>query len=384
MKMKEADAPALVAHFQQEVLGRLNGKVVSVLAIPYLSPPQLADPVRQVARWRIPLINQVAVIGEPPIEARRRTVAWANYYLLTQQENLLSPARHDLAALQAWRAVVQEGQLEFDNRYRREFLTGEKFHRFDEALVRLLDLLELPGLGRILSGALWVMRTPYRLLKGLFNKALRRPEAPSMPELPVLEDALNGWLDLLRKEAARRADSHPVWAHIDKGFAGGLTNLARERFQQGFRGFQVGLANEVDQTARSIYEELEKNPVALNTLRGSKFALEVAAIAGTVIAGGLSVWDIVLVPLAASVTHQLVELLGRQYVDNLREQARSRQQALVTHFVSGPLAEWLAEWPAAGGSAYERLQLALRRIPPAVQQLDFAVRKALAGEKAAG
>jgi hypothetical protein len=379
VKMREEDAPALIAHFQQEVLGRVPGKVISCLAIPHLAPEQLADPVHKAARYRIPLINQVAVLGEPALAARKRTVAWANHYLVRYQEHLLSAARHDLAALQSWRSIVGEGQLEFDTRYRREFLSGERFHRFDEALVRLLDLLELPGVGRILSGTLWLVRTPYRLLRGLFRKAMRRPDAPNMPELPVLEEALNGWLDLLRKEAARRADTHPVWAHIDKGFAGGLADAARERFQQAFRNFQLGLANEVDQTARSIYEELEKNPVALNTLRGTKFALEVGAITGTIIAGGLNLWDIILVPLAASVTHQLVELLGRQYVDNLREQARSRQQALVTRLVSAPLAEWLAQWPATGGSTYERLQLALRRIPAGIQQLDAAVRKAGAG-----
>jgi hypothetical protein len=383
MKMKEADAPALIAHFQKEVLGRLSGKVVAVLAIPHLTPEQLADPVHKATRFRIPLINQVAVLGEPALAARKRTVAWANYYLMAFQEQFLSAARHDLAALQTWKTLVLQGQAEFDTRYKQEFLTGEKFHRFDEALVRLLDLLELPGLGRVLSGALWIVRTPYRLLKGLFNKALRRPEAPAMPELPVLEDALTGWCDQLRKEAARRADMHPVWAHIDKGFGGGLAEQAHQRFQQAFRDFQLGLANEVDRTARSIYEELEKNPVALNTLRGSKFALEAASIAGAVVTCGQH-WmlDIVLVPLAASITHHLVELLGKQYVDNLREQARARQQALVTQCVSGPLAEWLAEWPATGGSAYERLQLALRRIPPAIQQLDASVRQALAGDKA--
>jgi hypothetical protein len=79
------------------------------------------------------------------------------------------------------------------------------------------------------------------------------------------------------------------------------------------------------------------------------------------------------VPLAASVSHQLVELLGKQYVDSQREQARSRQQAMVSQLISGPLAEWLAQWPTTGGSAYERLQLALRRIPPALKQLDEAV-----------
>jgi hypothetical protein len=377
-KMREADAEPILGHFRQEVLGRLTGQAVSCLAIPQMTPAQLADPINQAARFRIPLLNQVAVLGEPALAARRRTVAWANYYLGSRQDQLLAPARNDLTALQHWRSIVQEGQFEFDTRYRREFLTGERFHRFDEALVRLLDLLELPGLGRILSGALWVVRTPYRLLKGLFTRAMRRPEAPIMPELPVMEEALTAWLDLLRKEAARRADSHAVWAHIDKGFAGGLAEMARERFQQGFRGFQMGLANEVDRTARDIYEELEKNPVALNTLRGSKFALEVAAITGAVVTCGQNwVLDIILVPLAASVTHQLVELLGKQYVDNLREQARSRQQTLVTQYVSGPLAEWLAEWPATGGSTFERLQLALRRIPPAIQQLDVAVRKAL-------
>ena len=260
----------------------------------------------------------------------------------------------------------------------RSYLNSEQFHRFDEALVRLLDLLELPGVGKIVSGTLWVLRTPYRLLRGLVGKAMARPEAPTMPEQPVLEQALAGWLDLLRKEAARRADAHPLWAHVEKGFATGLAEQARERFQQGFRGFQLGLADEVDRTARDIYEELEKRPALLYTLRGSKFTIEVAAITGTIVAGGHS-WglDLVLVPLVASVTHQLVELMGKQYVDSQRELTRQRQQALMAQYISGPVAEWLAQWPATGGSAFERLQLALRRIPDAVRQLDVSVATAL-------
>jgi hypothetical protein len=378
VKMREADAPALVAHFQREVLSRMPGAAVSCLTIPFLTPAQMSDPIRQAAKYRIPLLNQVGVLGEPPAVARRRTVQTAMRYLTSSQDRLLSVARNDLAALQGWRHLVQEGQVEFDTRYRREYLTTEKFHRFDEALVRLLDLLELPGLGRILSGALWVVRTPYRLIKGLFNKALRRPEAPSMPERPVLEAAFKGWLDMLRKETARRSGTHPVWAHIDKGFVSGLTDLARERFEQGFRSFQLGLADEVDRTARAIYEQLEKNPTALNTLRGTKFAMELTAITGSIVlTGGLGPIDLILVPLAASVTQILVELLGKQYVDNQRELTRNRQQTLVSQYISAPLAEWLAQWPATGGSAYERLQLALRRIPPAMQQLEAAVQMAL-------
>jgi hypothetical protein len=41
--------------------------------------------------------------------------------------------------------------------------------------------------------------------------------------------------------------------------------------------------------------------------------------------------------------------------------------------LSAPLAEWLTQWPATGGSDFERLQLALRRIPTAIKELDERV-----------
>jgi hypothetical protein len=370
MKMREADAPAIVEHFKKEVLSKLHGRALAVLAVPFLTKAELADPARMAARYRIPLLNQVAVLGRPAATARLRSVLGAANYLRQSEATLLAVAREDLAALQSWREVVQAGRAEFDQRYRREYLAGSQFRHFDDALVKLIELLDLPGVGKLVSVPLWILRTPYRLLKGLAVKALSRPEAPPLPERPILEQALDGWLDLLRKEAARRAEGHPLWAHVEKGFDGGLAEGARERFEQGFRGYQLGLAGEVDYTARSIYEELEKRPVLLNTLRASKLTMDVAAIAGAVATAGMH-WglDFVLVPLAAAVTQQLVELLGKQYVDNQRELARQRQQALMAQHISGPVAEWLIEWPVTGGSAYERLQLALRRLPESIRRL---------------
>jgi hypothetical protein len=381
MKMRESDAPALIGHFQKEVVSHLphppGGGVISTLAIPHLTPAQLADPARQAARYRIPLLNQVAVLGMPPAAARKRTVAGATHFLVRHRDQLLSIAQQDLRAMQSWQAVVVAGQADFEQRYLREYLTSEKFRGFDEALVRLMELLELPGIGKALSGALYLLRTPYRLLKGAVAKAMSRPEAPSRPELPILEDALNGWIDLLRKEAARQAEHHPLWAHVADGFHdGGLAERIRERFDQNYRNFQTGLTSEVDRTARAIYEQLEKTPAVLNTLRGGKFALDAAAVTGTLLAGGINWHDFILVPLVASLTHQLVELLGKSVVDVQREQTRERQQALMKQHLSAPLAEWLAQWPATGGSDFERLQLALRRIPQAIAQLQARVQSA--------
>jgi energy-coupling factor transporter ATP-binding protein EcfA2 len=382
MKMKEADAPALIAHFQKEVIAHLphppGGGVIATLAIPFLAPAQLADPAREAPRYRIPLLNQVAVLGSPAAAARRRTVVGATQFLVRHRENLLSVAQQDLRAMQSWQAVVVAGQADFEQRYLREYLTSEKFRGFDEALIRLMELLELPGVGKFLSSTLYVLRTPYRLLKGAIAKAVNRPDAPSRPELPILEDAINGWIDLLRKEAARHADEHGLWAHVEAGFHDGdLAERIRERFQQNYRNFQTGLTSEVDRTARAIYEQLEKTPALLNTLRGSKFALDAAAIGGTLAAGGINWHDFILVPLAASLTHQLVELLGKTVVDAQREQTRERQQALMKQHLSIPLAEWLTQWPATGGSDFERLQLALRRIPTAIAQLESRVQTAM-------
>jgi GTP-binding protein EngB required for normal cell division len=382
-KMREADAPALVTHFQREVLGKLTyppgGGVYGTLAIPHLSADQLTDPARTVGRHRVPLLNQVAVLGNPTPAARKRTVLNAARFLVHHQEQLLSVARQDVAALQSWQAMVASGQAEFEARYNREYLASEKFRGFDQALVRLMELLELPGVGKVVSTALWIARTPYLMLRRLLGKAMSKPESVGRPEQPILDESLSAWIDSLRKEAARRAGDHPLWAHVAHGFHGDLAEKTRERFQQGYRGFQAGLATEVDRTARSIYEELEKRPGVLNTLRGSKLALDAAAITGTILAGpGLH--DIILVPIVTGLTHQLVELLGKQVVDSQREQARERQRILMHQYLAVPLGEWLTQWPASGGSAFERLQLALRRIPQAIRDLEARVQAASHGQ----
>jgi hypothetical protein len=351
---------------------------VGCLAVPYLKPAQLADPARQAPQYRVPLVNQVAVVGQPPEAARKRVVRTGMNYLLANCDRLLNAARQDLNALADWRTVVQTGQVEFDSRYRKEYLSTEKFQQFDQALIRLIELLELPGIGQYVSKTLYVVRTPYRLLKGFLSKALARPETPAMPEQPVLVAALHGWLDQLRKEAVRRAPTQPLWQHIEKGFEIGLSEMAQERFNQGFRSFQLAVAGEVDQTARAIYAELEQNPTKLNALRTGKFALDIGSIVAGVAIGGTIGWhDLIVVPVVAAITQQLVEWLGGQYVDTQREQMRNRQAALVSQYISAPLTEWLAQWPATGGSTFERLQLAVHRIPDAVQKLDAAVTKAL-------
>ena len=95
------------------------------------------------------------------------------------------------------------------------------------------------------------------------NRVLARPDAPSLPEEEVFGKALAAWLDQLRAEALRRAAQHPLWAHAAEGFEGDLAEQARGHYRHGLRSFQLGLNEEVERTARAIYEELEKSPARL-------------------------------------------------------------------------------------------------------------------------
>ena len=70
-----------------------------------------------------------------------------------------------------------------------------------------------------------------------------------------------------------------------------------------------------------------------------------------------------------SIGLQLVELGVREYVEGKRSGIRSRKMTIVSETVSGPMADWLTKWPATGGSAYEKLQGALRRVPESLAQL---------------
>jgi hypothetical protein len=374
VKMREPDVPRFLEHFQKEVTAKLPGKPLALVAVPHLSREELAEPFTKATRFRIPLINQMRVLGNPAATARSNNVVNALAHLRKHEKKLLAVAQEDLTALDGWRLLVQEGQLEFTSRYRKEYLTAERFRRFDETLVRLLELLELPKVGQIISKSLNVLRMPYTLVKSWFRKETLAPTNPTLLERPVLEAALRGWIDQLRKVAAVKKDQHPLWKHVHEGFQQGLAGRADEKFDQLSTAFHTSLTAEVERTARAILEDLEKNPIALNTLRGTKFALDIGAIVGSVALGGFSAFSLVLVPLSASVTQYLVDLLGENYVTMRREETRTRQQTLFNEKLAQPLADWLIDWPTSGGSSYERLLMIVRRYPEHLDAIAKAIK----------
>jgi hypothetical protein len=287
---------------------------------------------------------------------------------------LLEVARRDLAEFDAWKTSVAAGRADFEERYRKEYLSGERFRRFDRYREEMVDLLELPGAGRVLGGATWLLRTPYRWSRDYVAGLIVRPEVLNLPEPAVLAAGLTGWLDRLQAEALRRAPAHPLWKQIAARFETELAPQARERFEVDRRAFELKETDELEQAGKALIDGLQKNPIFLNTLRIGKFALDLFVIGLILYLTWVPSWyHLLLVFIGVSVTHQISELVVRGVVESARTRVRNQRESLVRSILTDPLAAWLSEWPATGGSAIEKLQQVLRRVPETIRVLEERV-----------
>lgn len=378
-KMRPQDADAFIDHFKQEILGRLpklpNGETpaVPVVAIPHMSVADRSDPTGAGAKYRVQLLNQVLVQCESDALTRARTVTNAAKYLSAAGEGLLEVAKRDFTELEAWKGAVLSGKAAFEERYRREYLSGEQFRRFDRFRERLTDLVELPAAGRVVGGVFWALRTPYRWTRDAIYGLLVRPDVLNLSEESVLSSALAGWLDVLHTEALRKAGAHSLWKQVAVRFESELAPAARDRFATSFRTFELKETEDLEQAGQALVNGLEKNPALLYSLRGGKLALDLTIIGSVVYFTWPPGWGLLLIPLGVSASHQGAELATRAVAEGARHRVRSHREALVTGSLSAPLADWLTEWPATGGTSLEKLQQVLRRVPESIRTMEERV-----------
>ncbi|MFM7149869.1 MAG: GTPase domain-containing protein, partial [Gemmataceae bacterium] len=272
LKMREEDSQDLVEHFRREIIAPLppdhQKAILNIFPIPFLPADALKDLGRNAGRWRIPLVNQVAALGNSTLDSRKRAVKGAIRFLKEQQAALLSVTEPELEALKSWKNLVLKGQEEFDKCYAQEYLATEKYRGFDEALIRLIDLLDFPGFGQIFAKGLYIVRTPFRWAEGFFEKTFTRPTTTTRSKKTVLQEALGFWLDYLHVETGRRITENSIWKHIHEGFQNKtLARESEEKFQSLFVDFESKEREEIEKTAQSIFERLNEKPLLLNTLR---------------------------------------------------------------------------------------------------------------------
>lgn len=378
-KVREVNEEAMIADFRAKIIGQLPASVGEIPAVPVMAIPWLADDVRKDpaglgAKYRVGLLNQILALCPTPEVARQRTLTNAVKYLESAGNGLLDVARRDLTEFDDWRAAVNVGRGQFEERYRREYLSGEAFRRFDRTTEQVQEMLELPGPGKVVSSGLALLRLPYKYAREFLGKTLTRPASLNLSEQTVCSTAMVAWLDGLQAEALRRSGTNTLWKQVTHGFDAGLKAQANDLFAKNYHTFELKETDELDRAARAVPERLTNSPILLSGLRVGTVALDLAAIVAVIVFTWPPGWALLLIVPAVSITRQVVELLVKVAVDRGRNKLRAKRESLLGEQLTGPVATWLGDWPSSGGSSLEKLQLVLRRVPDAIRELSGLAR----------
>ena len=210
-----------------DVRHKLGGGIEAVDGGPTRRVP--ADRIHPLphARGRDDLDRLDALIAAPEATAFRKAIAadvaagptlkrtaleGALAFLDRRLDDLLAPLRADVEASEAWGALVSRlTEREFADRYRRRYLDDTSYGDFNRTLVKLMDLLEIPGIGPYISavskGVKAVSKAVVGTAVGLFRRALGRPGPDSRkhPEEEVVIESFEHWYESIRAEARARA-----------------------------------------------------------------------------------------------------------------------------------------------------------------------------------
>jgi hypothetical protein len=385
-KMKPEDGPTIREHFRNEVLGkfriqRSDPMSVPVITIPFLTIDERNDPVEKAKNYRIALLNQVLALISDPRPARLRVVSNGWKFLRSISDRLMELAKPDLQALEAWQKRVDEAVEQIEQRYYQEYLVGESFQRLDDARDRLLDSLEIPGAGKVASYLLKFLRFPYLLLRSALGKAFEKRPLPGLAEIDVLESGYRAAIDQLRSQTLQGTKPDRMTQLLQQGFSGGLLDTAKNEFRDRLDHYRQMSQEDLDANTRQLAGGLTANPSLLGSFRAGKLFIDATAVLlGVYLSIGVIgvPWTaLIIVPIFASVTHQIVEWIVGGYAGRVKEIVRDRRLTLVRQAITQPFARWLKAWPLTGGSRFERMQQILQRFPTDIKDLDKLIQAEL-------
>lgn len=287
---------------------------------------------------------------------KRTALRGAVAFLRERREELLRPLIDEVAAAGRWHAAVAEvTQQDLLNRYRREYLDGRRYAEFDRALLRLVELLEVPGIGKVVKVIGDVTRRPSQRvlswLRGLAGGGGGPRPQPTEEEREALARLFEEWLAALqaRAQLLLSRDERVLWRRVLEALDGeALQEDLVARFTAAYQSYRERLDGEIERRARSLYEDLERRPAALTALRSANLLANVAVTGGAVAAGGFGAPDLVIGPLVAGLVQNLFDHGLGMYVRGHEEGLKAYQLRAVAEIADQALREPVARLAGGG------------------------------------
>ncbi len=260
----------------------------------------------------------------------------ANKHSLYQQQLLqkywptwLEPVYAEHKAAESWQVLVDQSLKRALKDYQRDYLDHpHHYQTFQQALIELLNLLEVPGIGKVLGKTRRVMTWPLRKLLRLGGKT----SLDGVPqELELLNQIGNHVIIQLTDQLLERTDSEAVdveWWKDAVTLLRQQKNRILQRYQTEVENYHADFQQDVEATAQRLYHKLQEQPLVLNTLRATRATTDATAMALAIHAGGIGLHDLVVTPAMLSMTSFLAESAVGSYMN--RQEAELKQHQLNT------------------------------------------------------
>lgn len=254
----------------------------------------------------------------------------ATNYMKHYWDSWLAPVRSELEAQALWQVLIDKCVQEALEDYQRDYLNHpHHYDTFQNALVRLLTLLEVPGLATIIAQSRKVLAWPLRKVFSM-GKQQRTAYPETLETVVLLQIAEHVFLQLGDK-VLDQIDQTQV---NNKWWKGVNSQLRQDkahtllRFDQSTRAYHESFKQEIEKTAQGLYYKLEEHPALLNGLRATRVTADAAMLALAVQAGGIGLHDLLIAPAMLSVTSYLTESVIGSYLQ--RAEAELKLQQLKT------------------------------------------------------
>lgn len=342
-----ADSAAALESAIKEKFAEEGISTTGITTIPYLQDASLETLLAEKAVGQ--LREQIAAA----LEGKGATTAPLKPYIEQHWSSWVAPLEREQQGFDAWTALVDEACHTTRSEYERDYLRNPNFDdTMQKAIVQLLDLLELPGIGgslaHVRNAITWPART---LFRKLVKQQPRKAESAKREdnESEILHAALRGRLTHLQRISGDHAAQDqnepqqwwgPLWQTLQED---------HDRLERGFNDaievHQTAFAPRIQEAADELFAHLQRHPATLNGLRAARVTADAAAVVIALKTGGIGINDLVLTPAMLSFTSLLTEGAVGRYMAKVEAELKKDQLTSVEAHVISALREPLMALP---------------------------------------
>jgi hypothetical protein len=341
---KLTDSPELLRDIEGKLTAGRYGMVLSLPLVKGRTPEERLGHLMATAEAET-LRYTIAREAVPGPQLKRQALAGAVDFLQRRWGEVSRPLAAEVETANAWGHLVGRiTQQEILERYRHEYLDGERYGEFNQTLVRLMDQLEIPGVGPFLRLLSTAVRIPFHLASAALRAFVGGGKAPptQSPEHEVLSRLIQHWLSALRSEAQLLAssDPHSAWGDLVRRLdSQDFPRQLAHTFERAYLAYRRTVDEEIQRRAEEIYHAMAQRPWLLNILRGSNLVVDATSITLVIKSGGLNWSDAVLGPLVAGLRHALLEAGLDTYLQTQQRLLKGQQLAAMQTAVEQHLAQ---------------------------------------------